>query len=185
MYLYFQVDDGEYFQTLPENSVFIFLRSGEIWRPEGTDAVRVGKLRPLRVEGEIEDEFAAEVEDDEFIEEVQDGKTEEEVPKQQQPSLNIEYPDPNDPAIVDLAVAGSIVRRPERPKVYGGPKKRLKEEEEEAMEEDEMTLELDEESSNEDAKSERDAEEMEVAATEEDDETGTIQDVWFYSELEF
>ena len=94
----------------------------------------------------------------------------------QQPSLNIEYPDPNDPAIVDLAVAGSIVRRPERPKVYGGPKKRL--EEEEAMEEEEMTLELDEESSNEDAKSERDAEEMEVAATEEDDETGTIQDVW-------
>ena len=98
--------------------------------------------------------------------------------KQHQPSLNIEYPDPNDPAIVDLAVAGSIVRRPERPKVYGGPKKRLEEEEEEAMEEDEMTLELDEESSNEDAKSERDAEEMEVAATEEDDETGTIQDVW-------
>ena len=177
MYLYLQVDDGEYFQTLPENSVFIFLRSGEVWRPEGTDAVRVGKLRPLRVEGEIEDEFAAEVEDEEFIEEVQDGKTEEEGPKQQQPSLNIEYPDPNDPAIVDLAVAGSIVRRPERPKVYGGPKKRL-EEEEEAMEEDEMTLELDEESSNEDAKSERDAEEMEVAATEEDDETGTIQDVW-------
>ena len=175
------MDDGEYFQTLPENSVFIFLRSGEIWRPEGTDAVRVGKLRPLRVEGEIEDEFAAEVEDDEFIEEVQDGKTEEEAPKQQQPSLNIEYPDPNDPAIVDLAVAGSIVRRPERPKVYGGPKKRL--EEEEAMEEEEMTLELDEESSNEDAKSERDAEEMEVAATEDDDETGTIQDVWIYTEF--
>ena len=77
MYLYLQVDDGEYFQTLPENSVFIFLRSGEVWRPEGTDAVRVGKLRPLRVEGEIEDEFAAEVEDEEFIEEVQDGGTEE------------------------------------------------------------------------------------------------------------
>ena len=38
------MDDGEYFQTLPENSVFIFLRSGEIWRPEGTDAVRAGKL---------------------------------------------------------------------------------------------------------------------------------------------
>ena len=71
------MDDGEYFQTLPENSVFIFLRSGEVWRPEGTGAVRVGKLRPLRVEGEIEDEFAAEVEDDEFIEEVQDAGTEE------------------------------------------------------------------------------------------------------------
>ena len=100
------------------------------------------------------------------------------VGKQQQPSLNIEYPDPNDPAIVDLAAASnSIVRRPERPKVYGGPKKRLEDEEEPMEEEDEMTLELDEESSNEDAKSERDAEEMEVAATEEDDETGTIQDV--------
>ena len=77
MFATLQVDDGEYFQTLPENSVFIFLRSGEVWRPEGTDAVRVGKLRPLRVEGEIEDEFAAEVEDEEFIEEVQDGGTEE------------------------------------------------------------------------------------------------------------
>ena len=38
-----QVDDGEYFQTLPENSIFLFLRSGEIWRPQGTDAVRAGE----------------------------------------------------------------------------------------------------------------------------------------------
>ena len=93
------------------------------------------------------------------------------------PSLNIEYPDPNDPAIVDLAVAGSSIRRPERPKVYGGPKKRLEEEEAMEEEEEEMTLELDDESSNEDAKSERDAEEMEVAATEEDDETGTVHGI--------
>lgn len=35
-----QVDDGEYFQTLPENSIFLFLRSGEVWHPAGTDAVR-------------------------------------------------------------------------------------------------------------------------------------------------
>ena len=47
-YGFFQVDDGEYFQTLPENSVFIFLRSGEIWRPEGTDAVRAGKQKKCR-----------------------------------------------------------------------------------------------------------------------------------------
>ena len=46
-YGFFQVDDGEYFQTLPENSVFIFLRSGEIWRPEGTDAVRAGKQKKM------------------------------------------------------------------------------------------------------------------------------------------
>jgi hypothetical protein len=38
-----EVDDREYFQTLPENSIFLFLRSGEIWRPEGTDAVRSGQ----------------------------------------------------------------------------------------------------------------------------------------------
>ena len=43
------MDDGEYFQTLPENSVFIFLRSGEIWRPEGTDAVRAGKLKNVKM----------------------------------------------------------------------------------------------------------------------------------------
>ena len=40
-----QVDDGEYFQTLPENSIFQFLRSGEIWHPAGTDAVRSGKSK--------------------------------------------------------------------------------------------------------------------------------------------
>ena len=45
------MDDGEYFQTLPENSVFIFLRSGEIWRPEGTDAVRAGKSFKIPFKG--------------------------------------------------------------------------------------------------------------------------------------
>ena len=39
-----QVDDGEYFNTLPENSVFLFLRSGEVWHPAGTDAVRAGEI---------------------------------------------------------------------------------------------------------------------------------------------
>jgi hypothetical protein len=38
-----QVDDGEYFQTLPGNSVFLFLRSGESWHPAGTDSVRSGR----------------------------------------------------------------------------------------------------------------------------------------------
>ena len=82
------------------------------------------------------------------------------------PGLNIEYPEPN-PAIVDLAESDPSVvkRRPGRPKVYGGPKKRQDSDYEEEEEEEEMTLELDE-SSN-----EGDVEEMEVAATEED-ETG-------------
>ena len=39
----FKVDDGEYFQTLPENTIFLFLRPGELWRPAGTDSIRSGK----------------------------------------------------------------------------------------------------------------------------------------------
>ena len=83
-------------------------------------------------------------------------------------SLNIEYPDPN-PAIVDLAegVPGVLKRRPGRPKVYGGPKKRPDIMDDDDEDEEEMTLELDESSS------EGDVEEMEVAATEED-ETGSV-----------
>ena len=30
-----QVEDGEYFQTLPENTIFIVLRPGETWAPAG------------------------------------------------------------------------------------------------------------------------------------------------------
>ena len=37
-----QVDDGEYFQTLPENSIFMFLRSGESWHPTGSDSIKAG-----------------------------------------------------------------------------------------------------------------------------------------------
>ena len=58
-------------------------------------------------------------------------------------------------------------RRPGRPKVYGGPKKRADIMDDDDEDEEEMTLELDE-SSN-----EGDVEEMEVAATEED-ETGSV-----------
>lgn len=39
-----QVDDGEYFQTLPENTIFLFLRPGELWRPVGADSIRSGKI---------------------------------------------------------------------------------------------------------------------------------------------
>jgi len=34
-----QVEDGEYFQTLPENTIFIVLRPGENWAPAGEDIV--------------------------------------------------------------------------------------------------------------------------------------------------
>merc|ERR1719331_469424 len=34
-----QVEDGEYFQTLPENTIFILLRPGEAWGPAGEDIV--------------------------------------------------------------------------------------------------------------------------------------------------
>ena len=37
-----QVDDGEYFQTLPENSIYMFLRSGESWHPTGSDSIKAG-----------------------------------------------------------------------------------------------------------------------------------------------
>ena len=38
-----QVEDGEYFQTLPENTIFIVLRPGEIWAPAGEDIVSQGE----------------------------------------------------------------------------------------------------------------------------------------------
>jgi len=34
-----QVEDGEYFQTLPENTIFLVLRPGETWAPAGEDIV--------------------------------------------------------------------------------------------------------------------------------------------------
>ena len=37
------VEDGEYFQTLPENTIFIVLRPGEIWAPAGEDIVTQGE----------------------------------------------------------------------------------------------------------------------------------------------
>ena len=38
-----QVEDGEYFQTLPENTIFIVLRPGELWAPAGEDIVSQGE----------------------------------------------------------------------------------------------------------------------------------------------
>ena len=41
-----QVEDGEYFQTLPENTIFIVLRPGEAWAPAGEDIVSQGESIP-------------------------------------------------------------------------------------------------------------------------------------------
>lgn len=45
--LLFQVDDGEYFQTLPENSIFMFLRTGESWHPTGSDSIKAGEFTKI------------------------------------------------------------------------------------------------------------------------------------------
>ena len=38
-----QVEDGEYFRTLPNNTVLLLLRPGERWHPPGVDVLRAGK----------------------------------------------------------------------------------------------------------------------------------------------
>jgi len=38
-----QVEDGEYFRTLPNNTVLLLLRQGERWYPSGVDVIRAGK----------------------------------------------------------------------------------------------------------------------------------------------
>lgn len=40
-----QVEDGEYFRTLPNNTVLLLLRQGERWYPSGVDVIRAGKRR--------------------------------------------------------------------------------------------------------------------------------------------
>lgn len=38
-----QVDDSDYFRTLPANTVLLLLRPGERWLPAGVDVIRAGK----------------------------------------------------------------------------------------------------------------------------------------------
>jgi hypothetical protein len=38
-----QVEDGEYFRTLPNNTVLLLLRPGERWFPAGVDVIRAGE----------------------------------------------------------------------------------------------------------------------------------------------
>lgn len=42
-----QVEDAEYFRTLPPNSVLLLLRPGERWLPAGVDVIRAGKWRKV------------------------------------------------------------------------------------------------------------------------------------------
>lgn len=41
-----QVEDGDYFRTLPNNTVLLLLRPGERWVPTGVDVIRAGKFKP-------------------------------------------------------------------------------------------------------------------------------------------
>lgn len=38
-----QIEDGEYFRTLPNNTVLLLLRHGERWHPQKVDVIRAGK----------------------------------------------------------------------------------------------------------------------------------------------
>lgn len=40
-----QVEDGEYFRTLPNNTVLLLLRQGDRWSPSGADVIIAGKLK--------------------------------------------------------------------------------------------------------------------------------------------
>lgn len=37
-----QVEDGEYFKTLSNNTILLLLRNGERWCPTGVDIIRAG-----------------------------------------------------------------------------------------------------------------------------------------------
>lgn len=39
-----QVEDGEYFRTLANNTVLLLLRQGERWYPTGVDVIKAGKI---------------------------------------------------------------------------------------------------------------------------------------------
>lgn len=39
-----QIEDGEYFRTLANNTVLLLLRQGERWYPTGVDVIKAGRL---------------------------------------------------------------------------------------------------------------------------------------------
>lgn len=42
-----QVEDGDYWRTLPPNTVLLLLRQGERWYPTGVDVIKAGKSSHL------------------------------------------------------------------------------------------------------------------------------------------
>lgn len=38
-----QVEDGDYWRTLPPNTVLLLLRQGERWYPTGVDVIKAGE----------------------------------------------------------------------------------------------------------------------------------------------
>jgi hypothetical protein len=40
-----QVEDGEYFRTLANNTVLLLLRQGERWYPTGVDVIKAGEFK--------------------------------------------------------------------------------------------------------------------------------------------
>lgn len=43
-----QIEDGEYFRTLANNTVLLLLRQGERWYPTGVDVIKAGERLLLR-----------------------------------------------------------------------------------------------------------------------------------------
>lgn len=39
-----QIEDGEYFRTLANNTVLLLLRQGERWYPTGVDVIKAGEM---------------------------------------------------------------------------------------------------------------------------------------------
>lgn len=52
-----QVEDGEYFKTLGNNTILLLLRHGERWCPTGVDIIRAGTLISDRTRRSLLGEF--------------------------------------------------------------------------------------------------------------------------------
>jgi CIDE-N domain len=53
-----QVEDGEYFRTLANNTILLLLRQGERWYPTGVDVIKAGLLRFACIQDDLSDRFS-------------------------------------------------------------------------------------------------------------------------------